>query len=114
MNLIQRITDAPLQQHIVILDDGTSFSLEIYFRPMQYGWFINQLVYEDFVLNGLRIVNSPNMLLQFQNQIPFGLACLSTTTREPSQIGDFLSRASSIYVLDAAEVVEFSEYIKGV
>lgn len=113
MNLIQRVTNAPLQKQTLVLDDGTAFSLTLYFRPMQFGWFINELTYEDFTLYGMRVVNSPNMLYQFQNQIPFGLGCFSTNNREPSFIGDFQSGASKLYILTEDEVTEFTEYIRG-
>lgn len=112
MYLIQQITDDPFQQQTLILPDGSSLSLTISFIPMQYGWFITSLAYQTFVLQGLRICNSPNMLYQFQNQIPFGLACFSTQNREPSQQEDFSSGASLLYILSAAEVAEYTELIQ--
>lgn len=111
MKLIPNITTSALQKQSFILDDGTVFTMIMYFRPIQQGWFFNQISYGDFVLNGLRICNSPNMLRQFQNQIPFGIACESTNQREPSLIQDFFSGASKLYVLNAAEVLAYSEYL---
>jgi hypothetical protein len=108
MYLIQQITSDPLQKQTLILPDGTSLSLTINFVPMQYGWFITSLVYGSFVLNGLRITNSPNMLHQFKNQIPFGLACFSSENREPTQQQDFSSGASNLYILSAAEVAQYA------
>lgn len=109
---VQQITDYPLQKQNLLLADGTAIDLEIYFRSLQAGWFINSLTYGDFVLQGLRITNSPNMLHQFKNQIPFGLACFSTANREPSLSEDFSSGASKLYVLTSAEVTEYTEYLK--
>lgn len=111
MFLVQQITNNPLQKQTLILDDGTSLSLTIYFRPMQQGWFINELIYGSFVLNGVRITNSPNMLNQFINQIPFGLGCFSTANREPSQQQDFSSGASNLYILNHAECVAYREFL---
>lgn len=111
MNLINQITNNSRQRQIVPLEDGSSFELAIYFMPMQYGWFIEELIYGDFTLKCLRITNSPNMLRQFQNKLPFGLACISLDEREPSQQEDFSSGASALYVLTAAEVEQYEDYL---
>lgn len=110
---INRVSNAALQQQTLILDDGTSFSITMYYRPIQQGWFINELVYGDFILRGVRIVNSPNMLNQWRNKLPFGLACFTQGNREPSLQQDFSSEAAKLYVLTQAEVAEFAEYLTG-
>lgn len=81
---------------------------------MQQGWFITQLTYGNFTINELRITNNANMLYQFKNQIPFGLACVSPVTkREPSLQDDFATNSATLYILTAAEVEQFSEYLSG-
>lgn len=90
----------------LILPNGFQTTLGINFYPMQFGWFITSLTYQTFTLNGLRITNNPNMLHQFQNIIPFGLACYSSQNREPSQQNDFSSGASLLYILSSDEVEE--------
>lgn len=112
MFLIQQITSNPLQKQNLVLQDGSTLSLTIYFRPMQFGWFVNELTYGDFVLRGMRITNSPNMLNQYINKLPFGLACYSTANREPSQQEDFSSGNSKLYILNQAECDEYREFIK--
>ncbi len=111
MQLIQQITSAPLQTQTLILTNGISLTLQMYFRPIQQGWFFNSLTYQSFQLNGLRISNQLNMLRQWKNLIPFGLACISTQNREPSLIQDFASGASSLYILSAAEVAEYEAFL---
>lgn len=111
MNLIQQITADPLQKQTIVIADGTSFDITMYFVPMQYSWFIQELVYGTFTLEGFRIFNSPNMLHQYRNRLPFGLGCYTVGGREPSQQQDFSSAASKIYVLTAAEVAEFESYL---
>lgn len=113
MYSIPQITDAPLQSMSLILPDGSVAQLTIYFVPMQYGWVITSLTYSSFTLNGLRVTNNPNMLHQFRNQIPFGLACFSTSDREPSQQEDFSSGASALYILTSDEVEEYAEILAG-
>ena len=112
MYTIQSITASPSQIQSFTLDDGSSFQMELRFRPMQYGWFIESLTYLTFTLQGKRIVNSPNFLNQFCNQLPFGLACISTTDREPTLLQDFATGASTLYLLTAAEVTQYLEYLQ--
>lgn len=113
MFLIQQITDNPLQQQTLILpSNGVPILLELYFRPLQQGWFINQITYQDFIVRGMRVVNSPNMLYQFKNLIPFGLGCFSDGNREPSLQEDFSSGASKLYILSEEEVEEYTDYLQ--
>ena len=112
MFVVQNITSNALQTQNIVLPDATTFSLTLYFIPMQFGWFITNLTYGNFILQGVRITNSPNMMNQFRNQIPFGLACYSTNNREPSQQQDFSSSASILYILTQAEVNEYADFLK--
>lgn len=111
MLLIGQITADPLQQQSPLLSDGSQFLLQMYYRPLQYGWFINELTYGDFTLQGLRITNSPNFLYQWRNKIPFGLACYTQGNREPTQQGDFASGQAQLYLLTAAEVAAYEQYL---
>lgn len=111
MFLIQNITNDSAQTQNLILEDGSFFTITIYFVPMQYGWFISSLTYGDFTLNGLRICNSPNLLHQFKNILPFGIACVSPSEREPSQQQDFVAGASNLYVLTSDEVQDYEDYL---
>jgi hypothetical protein len=113
MNQIAQITSDSLQTQNLLLEDGSSISLTLYFVPMQYLWLIQSLVYapKNFTIQNMRICNSPNMLRQYKNQIPFGMACFSTANREPSLQQDFVSGASNLYLLSAAEVQEYEAYL---
>lgn len=110
---IQQITEDSRQKQVLVLPDGNTVTLVIRFVPMQVGWFITSITYVDFVLNNVRIVNSPNILQQYRNQIPFGLACFSKENREPSLQQDFASGASTLYILTEAEVEEFTGFLSG-
>lgn len=113
MYLIQQITNDFLQKQTLTLPDGSTFDLTLYFMPLQNGWFIKNLTYNNFVLNNLRITNSPNILHQFKNQIPFGIACYSKDNREPTQQQDFSSGASKLYYLTSDEVTYFAQVLNG-
>lgn len=111
MNLINQITNDTRQKQSVPLEDGTTFNISIYFVPMQKGWFIEELTYGDFKVTCMRIVNSPNILRQFKNKLPFGLACISNEDREPALQNDFISGASNLYVLSEAELEQYEDYL---
>lgn len=112
MYLVTGITNDPKQLLELNLPDGTTTQLSITFSPMQFGWFITELTYQDRIIRNFRITNNPNMLLQFQNLISFGLGCFSQNNREPSQQEDFSSQASRLYILDATEVQEYYEVLQ--
>ena len=114
MYIIGQVTDDSLQTQNLILPDGTTLSLTLYYMPMQYGWFIQNLTYGTFVLEGFRVCVSPNMLRQFKNQIPFGLACYANgVSREPTQQEDFNQGVFSLYILDSAEVTQLENALAG-
>lgn len=113
MRIIQQITDNAKQKQTIILDDGSSFSLRLEYKPLQLGWFIVELNYNGFILQNIRIVNSPNFLQQFKNQIPFGLACSVKGGQEPMLQEDFAQNRATLYLLDADEVAEFGDFLGG-
>lgn len=111
MQLINQITSDPSQSQNIVLPDGSYFTFQIQFVPMQLGWFITELSYGDFTLNGMRICVSPDFIYQFRNVLPFGIACLSNTRREPTQQEDFSSGAFNLYLLTQAEVAQYAVYL---
>lgn len=105
------VTSDPLQRQSVILPNGQALNLTVYYRPIQQGWFLNQVSYSSvLVLNTLRITNQVNMLRQWKNLVPFGIGCFSTGNREPTLVQDFSSGQSRLMLLDEAEV-EFYEQL---
>lgn len=114
MYLIQNLTSDSVQSMNLTLPDGTQLSMTIRFVPMQYSWVITTLTYQSFTLNGFKIINSPNMLRQWKNVIPFGLACYATDTRDPSLQQDFSTAHNSLYILSAEEVAQVEQLFTGV
>ncbi len=111
---ITNVTSDARQKQNIILPDGKQIKLSMYFVPLQIGWFIKEISYLDWTLNGLRISNSPNLLYQYRNKIPFGLACFSEfQDREPTQQQDFSSGSSKLYILSAEEVEQYTELLSG-
>lgn len=112
MYTVSNITAAAKQTQTLVLEDGSALNLTVAFLPMQYGWFIVNLTYGSFTARGIRICNSPNLLHQYCNQLPFGLGCFSTGNREPTLQQDFSSGASKLYILTAAEVAQYAVYLQ--
>lgn len=112
MLLIQQISSDPLQQQSPVLPDGSTVTIQLYFRPMQFGWFFNSITWNNFVLKGIRVTNSPDILYQWRNEIPFGIACYTVGNREPTQQQDFSSGASKLYILTQEEVNQYREFLE--
>lgn len=113
MYLIQGFTTDPLQNQKLVLPDGTSLSITLKFVPMQYCWFIETLTYNSFTLQGHRLCTSPNMIHQYKNQIPFGLACYTIDNGEPKLQEDLTSGYAVLYILSQAETEEVAELFSG-
>ena len=115
MYKIESITnDAKQKQTIPHPTTGELIQFSMYFIEMQQGWFIKNLTYLNFVLNGVRISNNPDILYQWRNLIPFGLACFSPLTRrEPTLQDDFVSGSATLYLLTEDEVDSYTEFITG-
>lgn len=112
MQRIENISAEPYQQQTLILDTGEPVILTLNFKPNQTGWFITELLYRNFVLQGMRVVNSPNLLNQFRNLVPFGLGCFSDANREPFFQEDFATSVSRLYILSEVETAEYAEFLR--
>ena len=104
MYQITNIINHPNQIQSISLPDGGSFVLHLVFQVQQKSWFINELTYNDVTIRGLRLSLSRNLLRQFSNLVPFGLAVISSTEREPFFIDDLSSEAVKLFVLTSEEV----------
>lgn len=113
MRKINGITEDPKQILSVPLDDGSTFEMTLSFMPRRSSWYIVSLTHLDFKLNGYRIYNSPNILHQFRNLIPFGIGCFSVGDREPMLLEDFGQGSSELYVLDSEETERYWKFISG-
>lgn len=110
---INQITADAKQKHTLVLDDGSNLILRLYFSDLQQSWFIEELSYEDITINCMRIGCSFNLLNQFKNKLPFGLACLAKNQREPTLQEDFLSGNAELFILTEEEVQQYSEFLSG-
>jgi hypothetical protein len=110
---VQQITTNAKQIQTLKLPDGTAITISLEYKAMQYGWFLTSLVYGNFEVKNLRIVTSPDLLYQWKNKIPFGLACTSTGNFEPVAQEDFSSGRCKMYILTSSEVAAYEDYLNG-
>ncbi len=111
MKQILNFTNDAWQEQTVLLPDTTGVTFSVLFVPLQQSWFIPSLVYLDFTLTNIRLCNSPNLLYQFKNQIPFGLGVFSVGGREPSLINDLVSGSTKLYLLNEADVQAYKDFL---
>ena len=78
---------------------------------MQMGWFINEIIYGTFKAEGIRVSVGYNLLHQFRNKIPFGIACFTKSNTEPTNIKSFSSGDAELFILTKDEVNLYSEFL---
>lgn len=105
MNVIEGITSSYRQRMTIALPDNSSFLLYLEYVPLQRGWFFN-VEYDGFVLNGARVVPSPNIFRQYRNQIPFGLGVVTLDNVEPTTVQAFTDGTVTLFLLTAEEVAQ--------
>lgn len=103
MTTVQGLNDSGNQVVSIPLADGTRVSLTLYFRPQQSAWFFD-VVYNAFTCLGRRMVCSPNLLRQFRNIVPFGLAVFTVGNVEPNTQTAFVDGTASLVLLDSTDV----------
>lgn len=109
MTKIQGISTDALQNFTVALADGTTFNMTLAFKPLQQGWFIS-VSYGAFSVTNMRVCCVYNILEQFSEQIPFGIACFTTQNQEPMFPQDFAASNAALCVLDETDVANLEAY----
>ncbi len=110
MTKIEGISDNANQIFTLILPDGGNCTLQLLYKPLQIGWFVG-VTYQDFTVNVLRVGNSLNILRQFSNIIPFGLACFTNQGQDPLFQQDFLNGNAALCLLSQADLMALEDYV---
>jgi len=108
MKLLNKITSAARQKFRIIGENGERIDFFLTFMPTQSAWMFN-VSWDDFSLNGAVLTLSPNCLRGFKNNIPFGLACVSDDSIEPSFVDDFSTGRVRLFLLNAEDVQTVEE-----
>ena len=110
---ITEITDDARQSLKVVVETGEEFSLSLEYRESQQLWFCS-VSYLDTTINGLGLVASFNILRQWKNILPFGIAIRTTDVGDPYFADDFTKERAKLYVLTSDEVEQIEAGIYGV
>lgn len=107
MNQITAFTDDAIQQITLVLPDGSTVPMTLNYIPAQQGWFYS-ITYGSagWGVSNRRIVNSPNMLREFRNIIPFGFCCTTIDGYEIINQSDFVSGRVNFYLLDPTDLMQ--------
>lgn len=104
MQLLNNLTDAADQVMTVTIADGSLATLEFFYRPAVQRWTLD-ITHPLLTMHGFNVCLGPNILRQWRNIIPFGIAVTSTIGLDPIQVDDFANGVCSVYTLSAAEVL---------
>jgi len=106
MNIIDGLGNEAYQIIQLVLSDGSVAVLELKYRPMTQRWNLD-VVHDTFpagAVRGIGLSAHPNLLRQWRNVIPFGLACVTNTGVDPFSIEDFATQRAVLYLLQGADV----------
>lgn len=111
MRQITSLTSDPKQQFDAVIEGYDAATIYLEYKPQQYGWFMN-ITWGNFASYNIRVALGPNILRQFKNILPFGIAIGGINNIEPVLLTDWLSN-NQFYILDAAEVQLVEDAING-
>lgn len=103
MQRLNNLTNDADQLVTFQLPDGSLAQMEFIYRSGTQRWALN-LNHPLLTLNGYNLVVSPNILRQWKNLVPFGIAILSTTGLDPMNPNDLVDGTILVEMLDASEV----------
>ncbi len=118
MTTINGFTNQAAQVIGIILEDGSRVTMTLYYRPQQNGWFFDlswpgvKVLPVPFQARNLRLVTAGNLLRQFRDFLPVGLACFTVDNADPMTQNCFIDGTTSLVLLNPADVtaIESSVY----
>ena len=114
MKQITEITNDYKQQLAPTLEDNSVFNFELKYKVQEEAWLYS-IVYKNLVIKNSKLVLSSNLLSQWKNILPFGLACISNDEKsknsDPFLLNDFSSGRVQIFILTKSEAEELENSI---
>lgn len=104
MRQITTINDYPKQSFFITIENYESAEVTLEFKPLQQGWFLS-LNWGSVGIKQMRVVAAPNILGQFSNVLPFGIAISGVDDIDPFAIDAWLT-GWKFYVLDQNDLAE--------
>lgn len=104
MNRVDNLTKAANQQTTLLLPDGTAASVTLLFHGATERWTMN-VTYGTRTVNGIGVAFHANILRQWKNTLPFGIACITSDQTDPFLADDFLTGRANLYLLSPADIL---------
>jgi len=112
MKVLEGIQALSTQSLTTQFSNGETVVITLDYKLAVQMWYIN-IEFGDFIVNGLRVCSSPNLLQQFEKIIPFGLNVNVIDNTEPFLINDFSTGRVLLGVLTPEEVQQINEAYEG-
>lgn len=103
MKQLDRINDQAYQRFFLTGNPGQRITMTLRFLASQSLWVMD-LSLNTVSVNGLQVINSPNLLRQFRNTLPFGISCQTKDGYDPYYVNDFSTKRAALFLLTQAEV----------
>lgn len=110
--LISNLTSFADQTSLLRLSDGSVVTMELIYQGASERWIMN-LSYGTHVINGIGVCCLPNIIRQWRNVLPFGIACVTNDQTDPFDISDFANGRALLYLLTQEDVTEIESSIFG-
>lgn len=108
MRIINKLNSDARQRAFLTGNQGQRIIMDLRYLPTQQLWMMD-LQLDDFILKGIVVVNSLNMLRGYHNIIPFGISCNTPDNLDPYRITDFDTGYAVLTLLNADEVMQLEE-----
>lgn len=111
-NLISNLTNFADQTTQLQLTDGTIATMELIYQGAAQRWIAN-ISYGTFVSDGIGLCCYPNILRQWKQILPFGIACVTADQTDPFDINDFSTGRVSMYLLNSTDIKTIESVVFG-
>lgn len=115
MFAVSNLSDAAFQQAVIQMPDGTTGTLNIYFRASTPRWFFDftHAQFPTGAVQGQGLTACPNLLRQWQNLLSFGMACATLDNQDPVSSEDFVNGYATLFILDSTDVLTVEAKVYG-
>lgn len=103
MQIINRLNNSPFQSLNMRSEDGELIQLAFSYAQSQETWTM-AVQYLNVRYASIAVVNSPNLLLQQKNVLPFGIFVNTIDGFDPYFIDDFVNGRTTVGLLTSEEV----------
>lgn len=111
-SVIDNLTGFANQVSQLQLPDGSVASMSLLYNGTTERWTMN-VTYGNFTCNSIGVCCYPNILRQWKNVIPFGIACATADETDPFDVNDFLTKRAVLYLLTESDVSSVESQIFG-